>query len=218
VRGENNIFMFVNEDFEKRGSTSVKLPCTGNYARLDLLSDISAAGYSKEGRLELDLLPNQSQIVIFGDIPSLPEEICFSERIPLSPSFELELAECDDLTNYKTCGHFNSFFNINSPDFRIDFSGKMRYTFTFDIAKDERRTFLDLGKVGQNAELYINQKKCGIRISAPYLFEITDAIEDGQNEAVVIVSNTLAQKVRDKFSYFLQLAPSGLLGDMCIKR
>jgi hypothetical protein len=93
----------------------------------------------------------------------------------------------------------------------------MRYTFTFDTKKDTGKIFLDLGRVGQNAELYINNVSCGIRICAPYMFDITDAAVDGQNEATVIVSNTLAQKVKDGFSYFLQLAPSGLLGDICLK-
>ena len=109
-------------------------------------------------------------------------------------------------------GEFDRFFNINSPDFEPDFSGKMRYTFAIDAIKDGRRAFLDLGRVGQNAELWVNGKKCGIRISRPYLFEVTGAIENGRNEITVVVSNTLGQKVRDGFSKFLQLSPSGLLG------
>jgi hypothetical protein len=63
----------------------------------------------------------------------------------------------------------------------------------------------------------LNGKDAGIRICKPYLFEVTDIINDGENEAVVTVSNTLAQKVRDRFSQFLQLAPSGLLGGIKIR-
>jgi len=218
VRGESDIFMLFNEDFEKNASTFVKLPCKGEYARLDMLNGIYASGHSSDGRLRIDLLPNQSQIVIFNSGADLPHEVAFTESIPLTPKFDLELAECSDLTKYIPCGRFDSFFNINSPTFKIDFSGKMRYTFTFNIAKDERRTFLDLGRVGQNAELYLNGKRIGIRISRPYLFDVTDTLRDGENEAVVIVSNTLAQKVKDRFSYFLQLSPSGLLGGMRIIR
>ena len=69
----------------------------------------------------------------------------------------------------------------------------------------------------KNAEMSINGKKCGLRISAPYLFDITDVSVDGINQATVVVSNTLAQKIRDRFSYFLQLKPSGLLGGICVK-
>ena len=218
VRDGNDIFMFVNEDVEKSACTTVRLPCRGDLARLDLHTEIYTSEHSKDGAISLDLLPYQSLIVIFGDKAGLPSRVPLSEVIPLSPSFELELAECDDLGLYKHCGTFDRFFNVNSPDFRIDFSGKMKYTFTFRISREEGRTLLDLGKVGQNAELYLNGKHCGIRISNPYLFDITDALIDGENKAVVIVSNTLAQKVRDRFSHFLQLSPSGLIGGMCIKR
>ena len=87
--------------------------------------------------------------------------------------------------------------------------------FSFDVEDDKKRIFLDLGKVGQNASLTLNGKPLGIRISPPYLFEITEAAVPGKNQAEVIVSNTLAQKMRGEYySQFIPLAPSGLLGDM----
>ena len=89
--------------------------------------------------------------------------------------------------------------------------------FRFDAVKKGRRVFLDLGRVGQNATLVLNGVDCGIRISRPYLFDITDAMQDGENIAEVVVSNTLAQRVRDHFSHNLQLSPSGLLGEMAIR-
>jgi hypothetical protein len=217
VSGENDIFMFFNEDYSKTASTEVTLPCTGDYARLDILTDIYSSGSTPDGRLKIDLLPNQSEIVIFGDKADLPPEIKISETLPISPEFSLELASYDDLSSYSDAGHFNEFFNVNSPDFKPEFSGKMRYTFTFSAERRGGRLFLDLGRVGQNAELSLNGKKCGIRISSPYLFEITDSVIDGENEAVVTVSNTLGNTVRDGLSLYLQLAPSGLLGGMSLK-
>ena len=217
VRDGNDIFMFSNEDYGKSVDTTITVPCCGNYARLDMLTDLYSSGCAVDGRLDLKLLPNQSQIIIFGDDAGLPTEMTVAETIPLDPSFELELAECDDLTHYEACGTFDRFFNVNAPNFKPDFSGKMCYRFAFHAMKKGSRIFLDLGRVGQNTELYINQVRCGIRVSAPYLFDITDMMVEGENQAVVIVSNTLAQKVKDRFSYNLQLAPSGLLGGICIK-
>ena len=129
----------------------------------------------------------------------------------------MEIAECDDLTDFKYYGTFDKFFNVNSFDHRPEFSGKMRYTFNVDINKNGEKVFIDLGRVGQNAELYVNGEYCGIRITAPYLFDITNAVIGGQNKIVAVVSNTLAQRVRDKFSRYLQLSPSGLLGGRRIK-
>jgi len=217
VNGETDIFMFVNEDYSKTVKTTVTLPCSGDYARLDILTDIYSSGSARDGRLTLDLLPHQSEIVIFGDKAELPKEVKISNVVSINPRFSLELALCDDLKAYSKRGEFDKFFNVNSPDFEPDFSGKMRYTFKFNAEKGGGRVFIDLGRVGQNAELMLNGRYCGIRISAPYLYEITDAINDGENEAIVIVSNTLAERVRDRFSHYLQLSPSGLLGEISLK-
>ena len=76
---------------------------------------------------------------------------------------------------------------------------------------------LDLGRVGQSARLVLNGRDMGVRFTAPYVFDVTDAILDGENSVEVTVGNTLTQKVRDRFSFNMLLAPSGLLGDMAIK-
>ena len=217
VRDGNDIFMFFNEDYTKTVNTTVKVLCRGEYARLDMLSDVYSSGVSVNGELDLRLLPNQSQIIVFGDTAGLPPTAHITKCVPISPEFDLELAECDDLTNYQFCGTYDRFFNVNHSDFKPEFSGKMRYSFSFEVEKRDGKVYLDLGRVGQNAEMSINGKKCGLRISAPYLFDITDVSVDGINQATVVVSNTLAQKIRDRFSYFLQLKPSGLLGGICVK-
>lgn len=217
VRDGKDLFMFANEDYGRSVNTTVKLPCTGDYLRLDLLNEITVGGTTNNGSFPLQLLPNQSQIVVFGDRTDAPNEFVLSETVPLSPSFELELAECDDLHRFTPCGSFDCFFNVNSPAFRPVFSGKMRYTFRFDAEKKGSRIFLDLGKVGQNATLILNGIDLGIRINRPYWFDITDALREGENIAQVVVSNTLAPRVRDHFSHNLQLSPAGLLGEMTIR-
>ena len=73
---------------------------------------------------------------------------------------------------------------------------------------------LDLGQVGQNARLTVNGVDCGIRICAPYCFDLSGILKDGENTLEIVVSNTLAQKHRDNFSHFLALEPAGLLGEL----
>ena len=205
--------MFANEDWAKTVDTTVKLPCSGEYARVDLLNDACFGGVC-DGSLQLHLLLNQSQIIIFGDRAGLPSEPETHECVELTPAFELSLAESEDMSKYESVGSFESFFNVNSPKFRPDFSGKMKYNFTFEAKHREGRVLLDLGEVGQNATLRLNGVDCGIRICRPYAFDVTDCLRDGENVAEVVVSNTLVRRVHDNFSYFLQLAPSGLLGGM----
>ena len=217
VNENTDIFMFANEDFAKATKTTVKLPVSGEYVRVDLLNDLCVSGYAENGDLELDLLPNQSQIIVFGSNNGFEKEFRLNYEEELTPNFELELAYCDDLAKFEYVGRFDKFFNVNSASFKPDFSGKMVYTFKFDADTDARRVFLDLGKVGQNAELSLNGKYCGIRITDPYMFDVTDCVKSKDNVAKVTVSNTTAQKIRDYFSKFLQLNPSGLLGGMKLR-
>jgi hypothetical protein len=217
VREGKDLFMFANEDYGRSVNTTVKLPCNGDYMRLDLLSEINVGGTTDDGYLKLHLLPNQSQIIVFGNRDGVAEEFSVSEIVPLTPSYELALANCNDLSKFTPCGIFDHFFNVNSPSFYPDFSGKMRYTFRFNAVNKGKRVFMDLGRVGQNAALILNGKELGMRISRPYWFDITEAMQDGENYVEVIVSNTLAQRVRDHFSHKLQLSPAGLMGEVTLR-
>ena len=215
-RQGSEIFMLVNEDYSRTADLTVTLPCTGEYARLDLSSEIYSSGTTSDGKIRLNLLPHQSEIIIFGDSAGLPPDFELTDGEAVAPDYTLSLAECDDLSRFEPAGCFNRWFNVNSPDFMPDFSGKMKYEFKIKVEKAER-VFLDLGRVGQNAELWVNEKYCGIRISQPYIFDVTDAVSEGEGDVSVVVSNTLGQKVRDSFSKFLQLSPSGLLGEVRLR-
>jgi len=217
VREDRDVFMFANEDVAKRVKTQVKLPVKGAYIRVDLLAESYTCGNCEDGLLALDLMPNQSQIVIFGDSCDLEPEYEITRTVPIQVEFELALAECENLTHFEKAGRFDHFFPINAPDFQPDFSGKMKYDFDFETDTAYRHIFLDLGNVGQNAMLFVNGKDCGIRITKPYRFEITQAVQEGRNHCEVVVSNTLVHKVRDMYSHFLQLSPSGLLGGMTLQ-
>ena len=206
--------MFFNEDYVKTANTRVNLPVKGDYNKLDIMTEKYFSGFSHDGSLHINLLPNQSAIYIFGDCAEFPKEDKPEWEQILTPSYKLSLADYRSLSHFEDYGYFNEFFNITSSEIKPDFAGKMRYTFDFYVKKDGRITYLDLGYVGQNATLFINEKDIGIRISPPYRFDITDALKDGKNHAVITVSNTLVRISRDFLSKNLQLSPSGLIGDV----
>ena len=214
-RAGNDIFMFANEERFKV-DTTVKLPCVGKFAKLDLANDSIFGGETEDGNIKLCLEPSQSLIFIFGDNDGLESEPALYETVELAPEFDLALASFEDLKAFEEAGHFDSFFNVTGPDFKPTFSGRMKYTFSIDAEKRDK-VVLDLGRVGHCASLKVNGKDMGTRFTAPYVFEVTDAITEGKNEVVVTVGNTLAQAVRDRFSFNMLIAPAGLLGEMKIK-
>ena len=50
------------------------------------------------------------------------------------------------------------------------------------------------------------------------LFRSSHAARKGDNDIVIEVANTLACKVRDRFSQYIQIPPSGLLGPLTLYR
>ncbi|MBO5219318.1 MAG: hypothetical protein J6C52_07805, partial [Clostridia bacterium] len=75
---------------------------------------------------------------------------------------------------------------------------------------------LDLGEVGETAEVYLNGKCAGVRLVPPYRFDLTELAKDGENTLEVIVANTCTFEQRDNFSRYLLIRPSGLLGPVKI--
>ena len=216
-RDGNDIFMFANEDM-KHIDTKVKLPCCGKFAHIDLANEEYFGCETENGEFELSLDHAQSIFLIFGDDYGLEAKPELIGAIHVSPEFDLSMASFENLDSFELIGHYTSFFNVTAPDFKPTFSGKMKYDFEIDVNADTSKVVLDLGLVGQSCRLLVNGKDLGVRFSSPYSYDITKAITNGKNTISVVVGNTLVQKVRDRFSTNMLIKPSGLLGDIIIKK
>ncbi len=79
------------------------------------------------------------------------------------------------------------------------FSGTGRHEIDFDISNDyiqkDIKLTLDLGKVGNVAEVELNGVKVGTAWMRPYRLDITKAVKQGRNHLVVLVTNTLINRV-----------------------
>lgn len=75
------------------------------------------------------------------------------------------------------------------------FSGVASYTNSFDMDKTEGRVIIDLGKVRDLAEVYVNGEYCGITWKEPYVLDITDAVNEGRNSIEVRVANVWVNRI-----------------------
>ncbi len=79
------------------------------------------------------------------------------------------------------------------------FSGTGRYAIEFELPAsllvNGARMTLDLGKVGNLAEVELNGQAVGVAWTAPYRLDITRAARAGKNKLVVLVTNTLINYV-----------------------
>jgi hypothetical protein len=79
------------------------------------------------------------------------------------------------------------------------FSGTGRYELDFQLpaeyVRDGMELILDLGSVGNVAEVVLNEKNIGVAWMQPYQLRVTEAIRGGANHLTILVTNTLINYV-----------------------
>jgi hypothetical protein len=101
------------------------------------------------------------------------------------------------------------------------YSGGLKYVHHFQLnhVQKSRQVLLDLGDVRTSAEVKVNGHSVGVRLAAPFVFDLTYAVQPGDNEIEVEVLNTLANYMSagpSKYVYKGQTV-SGLLGPVSVR-
>jgi hypothetical protein len=98
------------------------------------------------------------------------------------------------------------------PDWET-FSGTLRFSTEFELppAQDRGSLFLDLGRVGDIAEVLINGRPAGVRAWAPYVLAIDHVCRPSINSLEVRVTNSMAN------AYDGLQMPSGLMGPVVLR-
>ena len=154
---------------------------------------------------------------IFGaDIPeSTPKFTCERERRMLNLKFDISIRE-EDACEFTKIATDSALFDISAPERYPNFSGEILYEAKFE--GDDAFTVIDLGQVGEVAEAWLNGNYLGARINAPYKFSVRGALDKGENHLKIVVKSNLAHKRRDYLSSFMQIPPSGILGEISLCR
>ncbi|MDR2144034.1 MAG: hypothetical protein LBP29_06670, partial [Treponema sp.] len=218
-RGGNSFFMLFNEDIVNPVDTLVRFPCDGAYLKINLLDELYSAG--KGGAVPVKLTPYQSVIIAYGDELPAPNyaEPAFASTRPLDLKWDIALRATggDPVeTGFTPYLKEADLRNITGAGERPDFSGFIRYTADFTVSAAPPDAALDFGEVGETISLKLNGKDCGLRICKPYVFDVSGLLKEGTNRIEVEVANTLVQHVKDSFSFFLRIPPSGLLGPVVL--
>lgn len=221
LRGDTHVYMLFNESPNQTAQTTLQLSgVRGDFVRLQLLQDSVCRDDTSDGCVEISLLPGESEILVFSTCPHLPTRQTYTTATPWHPVCDICVAHATDLSHYEWYARTKDLPNITGPDHLPDFSGKVKYEFTMELDAREISgwAMLDLGEVGQTAKLFVNGHECGIRVSKPYAFVIGPYLRAGQNTFEVEVANTLVGQVRDRFSFFMPVPATGLLGEMVYYR
>lgn len=94
------------------------------------------------------------------------------------------------------------------------FGGTVRYEGTLTLGGGERK--LSLGTVGEVAEVWLNGEYLGCAASRPYEIALRGA-RPGANAIRIDVHTNLGYRERDRFSTYLPLPQSGLIGPVTVR-
>ena len=214
-RDGKQIYLFSNEAIKGDVDAIINVRESGEYLVYEPWDNKCYRGVAENGNIELHIEKGNMFFIIFGDTPeaSLPIFTYETERKALPIRFDISKKE-EGTEEFALIAKDSALFDISSDACDPRFSGEILYVGAFDAIKDF--TVIDLGEVGEVAEAWLNGEYLGARINAPYKFDMSKALRDGKNELKVVVKSNLAQRRRDMFSRYIQIAPSGIMGDIAL--
>jgi hypothetical protein len=178
----------------------------------------------EEGAFQLDLKPLESAMIVLEHSDSnakSPEIIIRRNEWVLEGKWELEcIPKIKGETVVKT---LNNLTDVSAFPELSDFSGTMIYTKSF-VLEDPDYFEMELGKVYDLAEVFVNGKSIGVDWFGHKTFSLDGYLIKGKNELEIRVVNTLlnyclAHRDNPEIGYWLERyrdqatpSPAGLLG------
>ena len=166
--------------------------------------------HSKEGRIEIVLdLPRRESVVFAVDREtaffSNPNVSWKEEQLPLNLEWKVHRSNGEPVSGL-ALGDWAQKAGLEL------FSGTLNYRTDLEIPGGDGELELDLGQVGDIAEVFLNGKTQGVRMWSPYRVCIGNSLPPGRNELEVQVTNSMAN------AYEGAQCPSGLLGPVQLVR
>ena len=215
TRDKKHIYLFSNEGINKDVNGYLTLKQAGECLIYEPWENKCYKSEAINGRLKLHIEKGNMLFVIFGG--EIPKETPYftyeKERMPLDISFNISVIE-EGLVEKRTIAENSGLFDISSPDKFPDFSGTVIYEGSFVAQKGF--DVIDLGQVGEACQVKLNGKCLGERINAPYKLSLKSAIKEGENKIEIAVKSNLGHKRREYLSSFIQIPPTGILGEICL--
>jgi hypothetical protein len=100
------------------------------------------------------------------------------------------------------------------------YSGGMWYRKSIAITAEQSKAtqiIIDLGKVVASAEVFVNGKPIGAKVSSPWTFDLSGKLKTGENRIEILVYNTLGNHYLNTPSQYIGRTNSGLIGPVKIE-
>ena len=213
-----DIYAFLNEGIHGNVAAELRLPNAGPCLIYDPWDNRCYRSDAPEGLLKLHLEKGNLLFVLFGgQIPEgTPAFSVEADRKALDLRFDV-YAKDEGETEFRLLAEQAAPFDITAPEGLPEFSGELLYKAAFRA--ETGFSVLDLGFVGETAEVRVNGIAVGVRINAPYKFDLTPALQSGDNRLEVLVrSNPGHRRHTDGLCCFSHIPPTGILGPVALCR
>jgi hypothetical protein len=217
---EMDVFMFFNEHPIQLVDTEVYIPVSGRVVQYDAYTNkVKESGSVEEGigsRIAIQLAPFETIVVLAGaaiqDTWAYDRSTQANREIRFEGPWSVATATSKAYPHFTHWSILNNLTDLSRPELLPSFSGTFRYESPVSCEDVESIAAIDLGEVYETAEVFINGLSAGVRIAAPYHFDLRGLLSKGSNTLAIEVTNTLFNAQPDPFSRMAQLEPSGLLG------
>lgn len=213
IKNDTNIYLFSNEDIHSKVSTDVFLKGFngGKYIEYDAMNNIAVVKEADK-KIHINIDPYNTTIILFGDIDTTGIESYKPQGIeaviPLNLKYKISLSE--DGEKYLPFDETDVLFDITRKTKTRSFAGHVKYESEIEVSEDGEYV-IDLGYVGEIAEIKLDSNEFTPKICPPYSFNL-GTIQRGKHVLEIITTNHCGYREHDKFSRFVMMEPTGLLG------
>ena len=219
---KKEIYYFVNED-EAVYSGEIRVPYLESCYAYDAWNGtkmVQEYRAEKEDAtiLSMKLRPGESRIVVVEqekETVSQRDKSLFEmmygvekEKIPMKKNWEIGTCCSIDYPKFSTFQSTTKFEDYGKKEKK--FSGFIAYRNQINVSKEQnRRYILFIQEAGEDVELFVNGTSQGIQILPPFLYDITEAVQDGENDIRIEVATTLE---RERGANKGKQEPTGITG------
>lgn len=212
VRDRKHIYMLFNENVADTLELAADFGQSGRVYRYDAFSDVL---YTADPS-RIVLAPYESHIYVITEEelpakePRRPDGL---EEIPLPEEWTVRFADSFSYPDFPETVPLHRLGFVQEAAGFERRAGTARFSAEAELPGAEQ-ILLDLGSAFETAEVFVNGVSAGVRLSRPYVFDLTEHAAAGVNRLDIEITNTLGTQIRDALSHYLPIEPFGLAGDV----
>ncbi|MCI1966490.1 MAG: glycoside hydrolase [Oscillospiraceae bacterium] len=223
---DGHLYFFVNEHPFQPIAAEVAIPCAGSCYAYDAMNNcrtaILTAGAGKDRTaVQLNLAPYESVMIVFDHCARRAEipngHFVKTVEIPVEGPYQVAFAAQGSDSDFGDCLTLDRLVPIEQIKGKENFAGTIRYTANFSLPDQYDKVKLLLKGVSEGARVWVNQHSAGVRICPPYRYDISQLVQQGENQLTLEVTTTLVRQQYDFLSQFMILEPMGLTGSIRVE-